>query len=296
MKSSWHSRLRQALARPRTDHAARAVVLRDERGELERIEIDAAHVRVRKLGAAGLDVLGDEERALRAAARRIELRARLGRLIRVRARPAVEPRRRAFGRFVRPERRAAKTLLAERVIERRPARRRVAGRSRRAHAQDRAAARSSRARAAPSALLAGTRKLTSSPSSRLATLMPATLPACRHRRTAAHAGIDRAGEMHARVVALLDEAVVGAFDDREAEIERIAHRVEPLAARRLVLERRRVELEMRKIGAVELDDRDVVGDVDREQLQRALRCRRAARIRGDRSSARARTARRRDSS
>src|SRR6185312_2620484 len=71
--------LRKALSRPRADHAGTAVVLRDERGELERIEIDAAHVRVRKLGAAGLDVLGDEERALRAAARRVELCARLRR-------------------------------------------------------------------------------------------------------------------------------------------------------------------------------------------------------------------------
>ncbi len=97
------------------------------------------------------------------------------------------------------------------------------------------------------------------------------LAGLRHRRSAAHAGIDRAGEMHARVVALLDEAVVGAFDDREAEIERIAHRVEPLAARRGVGDRGRVEVEMRQVRAFELDDREIVGDVDREQLQRALR-------------------------
>lgn len=49
------------------------------------------------------------------------------------------------------------------------------------------------------------------------------------RGTAAHAGVERAGEVDALVVAALDQAAIAAFDDGEAEIEGIAHRIEALA-------------------------------------------------------------------
>jgi len=41
-------------------------------------------------------------------------------------------------------------------------------------------------------------------------------------RAPAHAGIERAREVDAHVVAAIDEAVIGAFDNGETEIERIA--------------------------------------------------------------------------
>ena len=76
-------------------------------------------------------------------------------------------------------------------------------------------------------------------------------PVAARHRPAAHAGIDRAGEMDALVVALVDEAVVRALDDGEAQVERVAHRVDALAFRQARAERTRVELEER-VRAVRL--------------------------------------------
>ena len=67
------------------------------------------------------------------------------------------------------------------------------------------------------------------------------------------------------VVAVVDEAVVRALDDREAEVERIAHREQALALRHRAGDRALVEFEERRHGLVEADDGKVVDDVDRLQ-------------------------------
>ena len=89
-----------------------------------------------------------------------------------------------------------------------------------------------------------------------------------HGRTAAHARIERAGEMHALVIGVLDQAVVGAFDDGEAEIERVAHREQALAfgqAGRLSCD----EFEEPSVALVEPHDGEVVGEIDGKQLDPA---------------------------
>jgi hypothetical protein len=91
------------------------------------------------------------------------------------------------------------------------------------------------------------------------------------RRAAAHAGIERARKMDAFVVAALDETVIGAFDDGEAEIERIAHGIEALALGELAAERPRIEVEERHVAAVEVHHRKIVGEVDGEQRELAAR-------------------------
>jgi hypothetical protein len=90
-------------------------------------------------------------------------------------------------------------------------------------------------------------------------------------RAAAHAGIDRAREVDALVVALVDEAVVRPLDDGEAEVEGIAHRVDPLAFREFPFERARVEIEVGNGALGDPHDGEVVRDVDREEAERSLR-------------------------
>ncbi len=68
---------------------------------------------------------------------------------------------------------------------------------------------------------------------------------------------------------MLDKAVIGALDDGEAEIERIAHRVEPLALRQASAQRRGIEGEAcpRRHTVFEPDQREIVGEIDGEQPQ-----------------------------
>jgi hypothetical protein len=87
----------------------------------------------------------------------------------------------------------------------------------------------------------------------------------RDGRAAAHAGVERAGEMDALAVAVFDQTVEGAFHDGEAEIERIAHRIQPFAAGQIARHRPLVEGEERRVMLVETDNRQVVRQVDPEQ-------------------------------
>ena len=90
-----------------------------------------------------------------------------------------------------------------------------------AHKRDQQVAKEMGATAA--ANRTGTRKLISCPPLRVATLMPTTRPC---GRATAHAGIESPGEVDAFAVAVLHKTVIGAFDDGEAEVEGIAHRIE----------------------------------------------------------------------
>ena len=72
-----------------------------------------------------------------------------------------------------------------------------------------------------------------------------------------------------RRVAARDEAVIRAFDDREADIERIAHRIELLALDEIV-ELARIEGEMIGPRMIDPDQREVVGDVESQHLERAV--------------------------
>ena len=98
------------------------------------------------------------------------------------------------------------------------------------------------------------------------------------RRPAAHAGRERAAEEDLRIEAALDQAVVGALGDREADVERVAERVDPLALRERRVERakrQRVEglasaasgARLRIAGA---QQRQVVQHVELQDLHRRL--------------------------
>lgn len=76
--------------------------------------------------------------------------------------------------------------------------------------------------------------------------------------------------MDAFVVTMFDQAVIGAFDDGETEVERIAHRVEPLALGHGSVHRRLVEGEERRIAPVELNDREIVRHVHPDQAEIAV--------------------------
>jgi hypothetical protein len=86
----------------------------------------------------------------------------------------------------------------------------------------------------------------------------------RHAGAAAHAGVDRAGEHQLVVEAARDHAVVGAFGNREAEVERIAHRVQVLALRQA----RQLFRHLEEAGAVAVDAQhgQVVQHIDRQQF------------------------------
>ena len=119
---------------------------------------------------------------------------------------------------------------------------------------------------------AGTRKLTCSPSTRRATLTPIDVAFLVERRAAAHAGGERAAEEDLRIEAAPHQAVVGALRDREADVERVAERVDALAlrpaagspggsaARRSCARR----------GVAGAQQREVVQHVDLQDLQRRL--------------------------
>jgi hypothetical protein len=89
-------------------------------------------------------------------------------------------------------------------------------------------------------------------------------------RTAAHAGIERAGEVNLFAVAVLDQPVVGALADGEAEVERVAHRIEPLTFRQIARHRSCAEREERRILLVEAHDREIVRQVDAEHADLAV--------------------------
>jgi hypothetical protein len=72
------------------------------------------------------------------------------------------------------------------------------------------------------------------------------------------------------VVAVLDQAVVSAFDDGEAEVERIAHGIKTFPLRQTALHRNLVEAEERRVVLVEADDGEVVRQVYAQQTDIAV--------------------------
>ena len=154
---------------------------------------------------------------------------RLRQLVGVGRGPARHPRRGALEAAIRAVAARCGSPRASAPRRTRPASRRAGGPLPRAPCPRRAPAPCARARAAPRRSAPGTRKPTCSPSRRLETFTPTMRPAAVGDRAAAHAGVDRAGKVDVLVVALVDQAVVGALDDGEAQVERIAHRVDALA-------------------------------------------------------------------
>ena len=73
------------------------------------------------------------------------------------------------------------------------------------------------------------------------------------------------------VVAVLDEAVIGPFDDGKAEVQRVAERIETLALGQAALERRFVEGEERRVVLVDAHECEIIGQIDRKQSHAALR-------------------------
>ena len=91
------------------------------------------------------------------------------------------------------------------------------------------------------------------------------------RRAAAHAARERAAEEDLRIEAPLDHAVVGALHDREADVERIAERVDALALRqRLVLGAKGSASKVLPGAVGGLEQRQVVQHVELQDLQRRL--------------------------
>ena len=91
------------------------------------------------------------------------------------------------------------------------------------------------------------------------------------RRAAAHAGRERAAEEDLRIEAAPHQAVVGALRDREADVERIAERVDALALRERLAgraKRQRVEALARRVGGAQ--QREVVQHVELQDHQRRL--------------------------
>ncbi len=89
----------------------------------------------------------------------------------------------------------------------------------------------------------------------------------RDRRPAAHARVDRSGEVDLGVERVLQVPVVGPLDDAEPEVRRVAERVEPLA----LLQGDAAEREMARRRPPGAQDREIVDDVDRDHLDRARR-------------------------
>jgi hypothetical protein len=90
-------------------------------------------------------------------------------------------------------------------------------------------------------------------------------------RAAAHAAVDGAGEMDLLVIPALDQPVVGALHDREAEVMRVPQPVEALAVGKPALQRALIELEERPPLTFGAHNRKIVDDIDRQQLQGAAR-------------------------
>ena len=91
------------------------------------------------------------------------------------------------------------------------------------------------------------------------------------RRAAAHPGRERAAEEDLRIEAALDQAVVGALRHREADVERIAERIDALAlGQRLVGRTKRQRIEAAPGGVAGAQQRQVVQDVELQDLQRRL--------------------------
>ena len=98
------------------------------------------------------------------------------------------------------------------------------------------------------------------------------------RRAAAHAGRERAAEEDLRIKAPPHQPVVGALRDREADVERVAERIDALALReRLVggAKRQRVEGLARGPGTVPTrvagaQQSEVVQDVELQDDERRL--------------------------
>ncbi len=86
----------------------------------------------------------------------------------------------------------------------------------------------------------------------------------RHAGAAAHAGVDRTGEQQLVVEAARDHAVVGAFGNREAQVQRIAQRVQVLALRQC----RQLRGDLEEAGAVAADPqhRQIMQHIDCQQF------------------------------
>ena len=102
------------------------------------------------------------------------------------------------------------------------------------------------------------------------------------RRPAAHAGVECAAEEDAGVEAALDEPVVVALEHGEADVERVAERVDAFALGQRVacgaegeraarcIDHRAAVLARRAVRRQSLDERQVVDRVETQQLQGAL--------------------------
>src|SRR5215472_1037269 len=80
-----------------------------------------------------------------------------------------------------------------------------------------------------------------------------------HCRTAAHTGIERTSEMHFGIERVLQETVVGAFNNRQAEILWMAQRIEPCPLRH----RCSFQREKSFAWAVDAKHREVIDHIDR---------------------------------
>jgi hypothetical protein len=81
--------------------------------------------------------------------------------------------------------------------------------------------------------------------------------------------------VYALIVAVLHQTVIGALDDGEAEVKRIAHGVDAFALERRAVHRGLVESEKRSVELVETDDGKIVWQVNSQDLELtmvAVRC------------------------
>ena len=78
------------------------------------------------------------------------------------------------------------------------------------------------------------------------------------RRPAAHAGIGRSGEMDLGIKRMLQQSIVGALDDRQAKIARMAERIKP----RALIDGFRFQSQITLVVSVGAQHRKIVNHVD----------------------------------
>src|SRR5258708_8013432 len=202
---------------PIPSEPGRPELARKKSGELKVVEIDALRVGMSDAQLAGGEVTGDKKRGFRIAIGALEHGAWPWNLLGVGTRPAAEPSRRAVGRLIRTECTRGKHLFSERLIQTclpvaELAADLGANRVRRAH---------HRCILARQKLRSETRPYPQAhhlPAKAFRHVDSDYAVVRRHRGSAAHPGIERAGTMAAIVVAALEPAVVGALDDGEADV------------------------------------------------------------------------------